>query len=779
MTNINNNLEEKRLKATEHLRKMIPDENLRNMLFGNDMRREDFLGDRTQILYYTSKLLMLAYHYVYFRYRRWTQVDNKIDEGPSDNDLIRIFKVMRKMYVLNELSYEVMESVLMDLQIDIALNGVISQELRITHDIFQSSDFAKMAYMAKKARTDSRFNDLTKIEDRIDEFMSFVKHFAFLKDLNVRIELNNDAVFYQNGQPQPNVKMQKVLWENDDFYTQKEFVGDVNTFNCLIKVARSYYYLANAEFMIDNGESISGSEILDAQCDKQIVGIKLNYVSFEPTSSFLSVVVGADESILEHCKNENVFFIKQDYEEYCEKNFHEGVLFNVADSKPIIEDFYTINYKYIRNLALAIVDVLEIEDQKNIYRVYSKDSRFRMLFSAQEEDTISLQWDVIIAILMVEEGAGKLLHTIFAANSKTFNKLVKNLELRFGRELFSSSEILAKAKKEIEKEEEKIHYRNSMGVGAKAFVYDKEKESIRVEVQARTIVANVTKAVNGNQVVDEKIGFPLSIRSRIQLLESIRDDYSEQPRQKLEKVRAIVNQTISTLIIFYRGLIKYTKQKTIFENESYYRVLSDEEIEEYQNYAQKVFNSEAKKYKEQIEKLGNDHIQIFKMLKDLCYDFVPGKDGYKVLKQMLGRQQLLDCDYLTNSLMDCWNIDVNQDDNFEIHSLINKVIEVFRYLQTGERNSKELWNTELSLKAIFPFVATYQYAKQTGDGYHINNFSIISEKGQDVNIKVLSEFKYKLNEKYYCLPNKQRSAESLKLWIEPILIIYEEDALDD
>lgn len=779
MTNININLEEKRLKAIEHLRKMIPDENLRNMLFGNDMRREDFLGDRTQILYYTSKLLMVAYHYIYFRYRRWTQVDNVIDEGPTDNDLIRIFKVMRKMYVLNELSYEVMESVLMDLQIDIALNGVISQELRITHDIFQSADFAKMAYMAKKARTDSRFNDLTKIEDRIAEFMDFVKNFAFLKNLNVKLDLNNDAVFYQSGQPQPNVKLQKVLWENDDFYTQREFIGYVDTYNCLIKVARSYYYLANAEFITDNGEVISGSEVLDAQGEINVCGIKLNYVSFEPTSSFISIIVSADEKILEDYKNENIFFIKQPYEEYCEENFPLEALINFADSKPIIEDFYAINYKYIRNLALAIVDILEIEDQKNIYRFYSGDSRFKLLFSTKEEDSISLQWDVIIAILMVEEGAGKLLHTIFLANSKAFNKLVKNLELRFGRELFCSNDILLKAKKEIEKEEEKIHYRNSMGAGAKAFVYDKEKESIRVEVQARTIVANVTKAVNGNQVVDEKIGFPLSIRSRIQLLESIRDDYSEQPRQKLEKVRAIVNQTISTLIIFYRGLIKYTKQKTIFENESYYRVLSDEEIEEYQNYAQKVFNAEAKKYKEIVENYGNDHIQIFRLLEDLCNDFVPGKEGYKVLKQMLGRQQLLDCDYLTNSLMDCWNIDMNQAENFEIHSLINKVIEVFRYLQTGERNNKELWNTELSLKAIFPFVATYQYAKQTGDGYHINNFSIISEKGQDINIKVLSEFKYKLNEKYYCLPNKQRSAESLKLWIEPILIIYEEDALDD
>lgn len=158
-----NTVEEKRSIATAMLNKMIPDKYVCNMLFGNDMNREDFLGDRTQILYYTSKLLIVAYHYLYFRYRRWCKVDNIIDDGPTDNDLIRIFKVMRKMYIMNELSYEAMESVLMDLQIDIALHGAISQELRITRDIYQSSEFARMAYLAKKARTDSRFNDLSLI----------------------------------------------------------------------------------------------------------------------------------------------------------------------------------------------------------------------------------------------------------------------------------------------------------------------------------------------------------------------------------------------------------------------------------------------------------------------------------------------------------------------------------------------------------------------------------------------------------------------------------------
>ena len=774
-----NTVEEKRRIATELLNKMIPDKCLCNMLFGNDMNREDFLGDRTQILYYTSKLLIVAYHYLYFRYRRWCKVDNIIDDGPTDNDLIRIFKVMRKMYIMNELSYDVMESVLIDLQIDIALHGAISQELRITRDIFQSSEFARMAYLAKKVRADSRFNDLTTIEARIDEFMGFIKNFAFLKNLVTRAVIDDEARFYNHGSFQPNVKLQRVLWDNSDFYAESDYIGAIDTYNCLIKVARSYYFLSSVEFVAANGDIVSGGEILETTGGNEILGMKLGYISFDPTASYISVVVGADERILENFRNENVFFVKRPYEEYCEENFPIEALINFSDKKPLIEDFYTINYKYIRNLSLAIVDILEADDQKNVYHTYSGDSRFRLLFDAEEKNTVSLQWDVIIAILLVEEGAGKILNTIFSANPKAFYKLVKNLELRFGRELFSANEIVSKMKKEIEREEKKIHNRNSVGVGQKVFVYDREKESIRIEVQVRIIIANVTRAVNGNQIVNEKVIFPLSIRSRIQLLESIRDDYSELPRQKIEKTRAIVNQTLSTLIIFYRGLIKYAKQKTAFENESYYRVLSDKEIDAYQNDAQNVFYLEAGRYKKAIDKTGNDYSRIFEMLRDLCNDFLPGKIGYGVLKHMLGRQQLMDCDYVTDTLSECWRADAEHATNSDAHIIINNVIDVFRYLQTGERSSKDIWNVELSLKAIFPFVATYQYAKQTGDGYHINNFSIISAKGQDINIKVLSEFRYKLNEKYYCLPNKHRSAESLKLWIEPILIIYEEEILDE
>lgn len=795
-------VEQKRKEAAELLKVMITDATVRNVLFGKDVERKEFLGDAKQILFYISKLLILAYHYIYLRYRRWTEVDNEIDGGPKDKDLIRIFKVMRKMYVFNELSYEVMESILVDLQIDIALNGLVSQELRITHELKQSPDFAKMAYLAKKVKTDSRFNDLTGIEERIKEFMGFIKNFAFLKNLSARLEPVDDALFYHNGVVQGDVKLLTVRLANNDYYAQKEFVGEIDTYNCLIKVARSYYYLTRVEFIVEGGNLISANESMESQKDSKILGIKLNYTSMEPTKNYISVIVSSDKNVIKEFDNTDVFFINSSYEEYCCKNFPFESFANFAYKKPIIEDFYSINYKYIRNLSLAIVDIIKPEDRNVIYNHYAGDKRYKILFEGDDDnrydgegsgysvncngnlskqvDFDSLQWDVIIAILMVEEGAGKLLQAIFSKNISAFSNLLKNLELRFGRELFPAKEIMDKTSVEIVKEVEKLHHRNSVGIGkGVGFVYDRERDSIRVEVQVRTIIANVTRAVNGNQIVNEKVGFPLSIRSRIQLLDSICSDTSEKPKQKIEKSRAIVNQTISTLIIFYRGLIKYMKQKTIFENESYFRVLTDEEIEEYQSYAQSVFNIEAKKQKKLIEKKEDGHKEIFGMLKDLCDEYVPGGEGYQVLKHMLGRQQLMDCDYVTETLEECWQVDADHATNFDAYMVIRRIIEVFRYLQTGEKKDNGIWDIELSLKAIFPFVATYQYAKQTGDGYHINNFSIISAQGQDVNIKVLSEFKYKLNEKYYCLPNKQRSADSLKLWIEPVLIKYEEDILDE
>ena len=163
-----NSITDKKNNAVQTILARIPDENLRAIIFGNKGR--DFsaktLNDSEELLEYTSRLLTVAFHFVYFRYRKWVLVDNCIDNGPENNDLVRIFKVLKNLYLSYDLSYDIIESILMDVQIDVALNGVISQELRILQEIGHSPDYAKMTYLAKQARTRARFNDDTPLSDR-------------------------------------------------------------------------------------------------------------------------------------------------------------------------------------------------------------------------------------------------------------------------------------------------------------------------------------------------------------------------------------------------------------------------------------------------------------------------------------------------------------------------------------------------------------------------------------------------------------------------------------
>ncbi len=765
-----NSITDKKNNAVQTILARIPDENLRAIIFGNKGR--DFsaktLNDSEELLEYTSRLLTVAFHFVYFRYRKWVLVDNCIDNGPENNDLVRIFKVLKNLYLSYDLSYDIIESILMDVQIDVALNGVISQELRILQEIGHSPDYAKMTYLAKQARTRARFNDDTPLSDRIDEFVRFTNNFMFTRFLKASYETIDGVTYYDNGEISQRT-LQRCLWESSGAYShfngaEDPFNGKIETYDCIIKIAKNHYFLNSLDFITPNRDVVSGNDLFNSDDDTDFIGIKLNYSSFQSSNDFVTVIISDDESLIDDKYGEKFFFIKQSCKQYCEDNF----LFDgTNDEKPLIEDFYSINYKYIRNLALAIVDVLDDDHKNKICHTFSKEDRYKLLFPNDGSSKLaSLHWDVIIAILMVEEGAGKLLRILFE-NKQTFNALAKNLELRFGRERFTADQLIKTSKREIDNDIKNLAKRSPFGN-----VNPKDSETIRIDEESRAIVVNVTKAVNGNNIMTGKVGFPLSIRSHIQLLESIKDDTHDSNKSKFTLLKAIVNQALTTLIKFYRAFLAYAQIKKEFENESYYRVLTDSEINAYQTRAQNAFENKREESHAIFDGREDDFPFIMEQLKSLCKDCAPGGDKYALFKYTLGRQQLLDHEFVENALLICNENYLSPDDDF-IEDAFNAVIDVLNYLQTGERNKrKSRARKELSMNAIFPYVATYQYAKQTGDGYHINNFSIISDKGYENSVKVMSEFRYDLNEKYYCLPNKQRSAQSLNLWIEPIMINY-------
>ncbi len=183
------------------------------------------------------------------------------------------------------------------------------------------------------------------------------------------------------------------------------------------------------------------------------------------------------------------------------------------------------------------------------------------------------------------------------------------------------------------------------------------------------------------------------------------------------------------------------------------------------------------KFFEKVSGLGTGLDAVVKMLgeikelNDECL-FVKGRNSKNaILKNFLGRYQLLDFNMI-RPLSELLKFE-GAEDKSQIDEVINKIITVYGYLQNGS-------DPESGMDGIYPYVGTYEYMHETRDGYRIAHFSISSPvRDADMDVEILSEFRYGINSKYYCLPNKMCGNNEIKLWIEPTVIDYKNFVMVD
>ena len=105
----------------------------------------------------------------------------------------------------------------------------------------------------------------------------------------------------------------------------------------------------------------------------------------------------------------------------------------------------------------------------------------------------------------------------------------------------------------------------------------------------------------------------------------------------------------------------------------------------------------------------------------------------------------------------------------EYEEALKLVEEMFNYLRTGCVPGETKKGNET---AIYPYVATHLFDHETRDGFVIKHFEVLAEDDTEHDIKVLSDFQYSVNHRYYCLPSSLRYNRNIDVWIEPILIDY-------
>ena len=105
----------------------------------------------------------------------------------------------------------------------------------------------------------------------------------------------------------------------------------------------------------------------------------------------------------------------------------------------------------------------------------------------------------------------------------------------------------------------------------------------------------------------------------------------------------------------------------------------------------------------------------------------------------------------------------------EYEEALKLVEEMFNYLRTGHVPGEAKKGNETG---IYPYVATHLFDHETRDGFVIKHFEVLTEDETEHDIKVLSDFDYSINHRYYCLPSSLRYNPNIDVWIEPILIDY-------
>ena len=163
--------------------------------------------------------------------------------------------------------------------------------------------------------------------------------------------------------------------------------------------------------------------------------------------------------------------------------------------------------------------------------------------------------------------------------------------------------------------------------------------------------------------------------------------------------------------------------------------------------------------------------KLIKKLNDECV-FVKGpKTKNEILRTFLGRHYFLDFNQI-GPLKELLKFE-NVNEKSQMDEAIKKIIYVYGYLQNGS-------DKESGLDGIYPYVGTYEYTHETRDGYRIAHFSISTpSRDENIDVEVLSEFRYLINSKYYCLPNKMCGSNEIKLWIEPTIIAYKNFVMID
>lgn len=446
-----------------------------------------------------------------------------------------------------------------------------------------------------------------------------------------------------------------------------------------------------------------------------------------------------------------------------------------------IEQLFNINYKYIKNLALSIADALGQQGYGECRKALERGFAKGYPDAFEKFDPELKNWDAVILMLLIEAGPSEVLQKLFYygqdINEEIATEILDNLIRRFGgkdaKELLAIGDgrKLRKQAVEIVKLRQLVLNANPIRTRTYEHIY----RSLVAEAMANLLLTSLADKNAGKKgkPLDSDLFYIGNTQQNIEALEALKKN--SDPQQQCEGVRIAFGDLIKKMICFYEGVFSYGAVKLQYDKKNI--KATEAEAVRYQKEAEEAFAKAVEEtYQKLSEKQDNSILYIlreFVSLAEKC--FKTTGNAYKSdasthhLYAVLGKDAVFDPREFRK------HVEVDRLEELNESNVgwwIEKAIEVICFLQTGSFDSREAVNRPYT--AITPFVASYNKQNDTSDGYHTAMFTLIidnassDEQKRLCEVNVLSEFRYSMSSKYYCLPNIGRATK--KWWIDPFII---------
>lgn len=696
-----------------------------------------------------NNIFTLAFIFAYGCLKCDINSDEPISENVSSQSSLRIINSLKKAYSQYPVTPELVQFVLTDIQFEM-LQDEDSELYEIFKRLspFSSREFSLMKYFKLIAEWKvSPFRFLDGVQGKSLEvsiaFLELLENLSFLKNYN--LVRNDDGGFdFVSKDPR----------ENENYL--------------IISVNHLIHYYTDVDepkmyslFGIEKSEYETGQKL------------ELKYICerLTETISFTVAENATGEGMIDRMPEEVFSEISllpwDDESDSGEKK-----------TTSLINQVHTINYKYIKNLALAISDTIDsnVGSKTALYEAFSRHDDGEIFAGLNKSESIETQkfdWDSVIVMLLIEHSPTSVLEVLFM-NEQNFVDIARNLCKRIDNpKMYIRGLNKTKLMQQIDRIiKEKLIYGEASVFGK---IPNANNKRLRARAMAMLIISSLS-AVHEEETVEKSICAG-NIYDNMTLLEKMKTTMT--PEQRCKYVSIILGETFRHIICFYKGLIKYGEIKSEFDAKSNLSCLSESDIARDQKALHDAFLSKAKEEADSLKDFNasnfDDMLALMHRFIELCEECGSGSSSEKyrrALYSAIGKYELLNTSefkkYALGHIASFKSIDENN-----VNEWIAFAFHILEYL----RNGTFKLSGDNPSRAIYPYTATCNSGNENYEGFKTVTLTLNYDFDGDavpekMEIKVLSEFSYDLSNVFYCLPNVLRTSNSW--WIDPVLINFKD-----